>query len=218
MTQPKHAFWQDPEMVSYFAEKPADPLIVERLGIYTAASEPAALDLGCGGGRHSEMLANMGYSVTAVDHNPEMINYTSSRLEQAGYSIQVAEMAIEELNLPEAAYDVVVCTGVLHQVCSVDDYREALRKISRVLKPGGLFTMNVFTNSTWDDSYTLPDPSEPFTVKTREGLFQTLLSAENIIQFAEQADLMLDQIAAHDHRIENTGPRSVFRAHFLKSM
>jgi 2-polyprenyl-3-methyl-5-hydroxy-6-metoxy-1,4-benzoquinol methylase len=46
-------------MVNYFAEKPADPRIVERLESYMPSAEPRALDLGCGGGRHSEMLARM---------------------------------------------------------------------------------------------------------------------------------------------------------------
>lgn len=76
--------------------------------------------------------------------------------------------------------------------------------------------MNVFTNDAWDNSYTVPDDNEPFTVQTLEGLYQTLLPAENVIEFAETAGLKLDYIAAHDLRMENTGPRSVLRAHFLK--
>ena len=55
-----------------------------------------------------------------------MIQHTAERLAQAGYQIDTAEMALEELDLPEGSFDVVVCTGVLHQVCSVADYHALL--------------------------------------------------------------------------------------------
>ncbi len=42
----------------------------------------------------------------------------------------------EAIPCPEAAFDHVVCTLVL---CSVQDPRQALREILRVLKPGGTF-------------------------------------------------------------------------------
>ena len=77
--------------------------------------------------------------------------------------------------------------------------------------------MNLFTNDAWDDTYVVPDAAEPFTVQAREGLYQTLLPADTVIEFAELAGMKLDAIAAHDFRMENTGPRSVLRAHFLKA-
>lgn len=218
MKDPEFAFWNDPEMVAYFAAKPADPIIVERLNeLDVSSGNLRALDLGCGGGRHSELLASRGFDVTSVDINPAMLEATKERLNKSGYCTTTKTMSVDRLDFEDEIFDVVVSTGVLHQVRSLGRYAVALQGIARVLKPGGLFTMNIFTNTCWDETYTVPEPSEPYTVLTTEKLFMTLLSKPLFYALASDAGLELEQEVREDIKQENTGPRSILRAHLLKS-
>lgn len=210
-------FWNADAMVEYFARKPADPVIVERLLQLPETTGLRALDLGCGGGRHSEMLAEMGMDVVSVDVNPAMVQFTRNRLEDKGYKPIVALTSIEALGLASDQFDVVVSTGVLHQARSIEQYIAALSEVSRVLKRGGLFTMNIFTNAVWDETYTIPDPAEPYTVLTKEGLWMTLLPKEAFYTLAAEHGLELEVEVAEDIRQENTGARAVLRTHFIKS-
>ncbi len=210
-------FWNSKHIVNYFADKPADPVVKERLGKIAQPVGKQALDLGCGGGRHSELLAHNGFEVTAVDLNPEMLSHTQSRLKRRNLSANLARMSIANLGFRNNSFDVVVSTGVLHQAKSLNEYDRAVREVARVLKSGGAFTGNIFTRSAWDDTYTVPDPREPHTVVTKEGLWMTLLPKEMFYELGRQHGLQLEQEVTEDIRQENTGPRAVLRAHFYKT-
>ena len=216
-TEQEQAFWNADDMVAYFAAKPADPVIVDRLARVPATPNMNALDLGCGGGRHSELLAQHGFNVTSVDVNPAMLRHTAERLQKQNLTTRLARMSIVHLGLASDQYDVVVSTGVLHQAKSLGEYDRAVAEVSRVMHSGGLFTMNIFTNSVWDSTYIVPSPDEPGTVVTQEGLWMTLLSREDFYSLAADHDLQLEEEVTEDVRQENTGPRAVLRAHFLKT-
>lgn len=211
-------FWNSNEIVNYFAEKPADPIVVERISQINDPQYKLALDLGCGGGRHSEAMARAGFKVTSADLTPEMLYRTQQRLSNAGLEANAVQMSIESLPFEDESFDVVVSTGVLHQAKSLTDYDKTLGEVSRVLKPNGLLTMNIFTDSVWDETYTVPDPeNEPHTVLTRDGLWMTLLSKDDFYKLAESNSLSLEQEVTEDIRQENTGPRAVLRAHLIKN-
>lgn len=210
-------FWNDKDMVGYFASKPADPVVIKRLEKVLKLSEKTALDLGCGGGRHSELLAEMGYRLTSIDINPEMLEYTKKRLLKKGLQADVLNMSIENLSFKPESFDVIVSTGVLHQVRSVGAYKTLLKNLVIMLKPGGLLTLNLFTNAVWDDTYAIPDSSEPYTVITKEGLYMTILPKELFYQIAEAAGFELEEEVSEDIKNENTGCRAVLRAHLTKA-
>lgn len=216
MNKAEFDFWNNPDMVGYFASKPADPVIADRLAQLEVPQGAPALDLGCGGGRHSQLLAEMGFSVYGVDVNPAMIEATRLRFEQRGLSGSFTQMSIGELGFRDNSFSVAVSTGVLHQAKTLDEYNRALSEISRVLNNNGLFSMNIFTNSVWDETYTVPDKNEPYTVVTQEGLWMTLLSKDMLYKMASTHNLLLEQEVIEELRQENTGPRAVLRAHLRK--
>ena len=217
MSQDKQfAFWNNDAIVDYFASKPADPLVRARLEQIDGAEEKNALDLGCGGGRHSELLAQLKFHVTAIDINPEMIAYTKRRVSTKDLHVMTKLMSITDLKLKKNFFDVVVSTGVLHQVTSVQAYKDLMCNVSNVMKSGGLLTMNIFTNKVWDNTYLVPNPDEPYTVVTKEGLVMTLLPKEVFYAIAEEAGFRLEEECSEDIKKENTGARAVLRAHLLK--
>lgn len=90
-------------------------------------------DLGCGTGALAGALAPHVRQVHAIDASPAMLATASARL--SGFkNVTVAEGALEDLPLPDAALDVAILMLVLHHVA---DPVRALREVHRVLRPAG---------------------------------------------------------------------------------
>lgn len=98
------------------------------------------LELGCGVGRFSRVLANAGAWVTAVDFSPVAISKARARVrdDRARPDFRVADVTkLEGLDGPfDASFDV----GCFH--CLEGDRARAYAdQVARVLKPGGVHLM-----------------------------------------------------------------------------
>jgi ubiquinone/menaquinone biosynthesis C-methylase UbiE len=206
-------WWHEDRTVDYFRQKPADPLIVERLSQITDREHKAALDLGCGGGRHSEMLVGFGFSVSACDVNDSMVNATKTRLPEIVERIVHASM----LSLPfaDTSFDCIVSTGVFHQATTLAEYQTALAEASRVMRPGGILAMNIFVRDNLDDSLTLTNESDHLYT-TRENLQMILLTPDEFTTLAGKAGLRIESVADLKVVKEPTGTRTVWKAFFVK--
>ena len=88
-----------------------------------------ALDLACGAGRNSIYLAKKGYSVNAIDYSDEALKIAQERAEGEGVEVNWIRADLNEHDLPEEAYDLVLVSH-LHP-------EDNLEKIKRAVKPGG---------------------------------------------------------------------------------
>ncbi|NJK91459.1 MAG: class I SAM-dependent methyltransferase [Blastochloris sp.] len=87
------------------------------------------LDIGSGQGELIRILrAEMGVCSRACD-------YTDSLMRLEGQSVDVANLNEEKLPYPDASFDLVTATEVIEHL---EHYRETLREIHRVLRPGGV--------------------------------------------------------------------------------
>ncbi|HXH60117.1 MAG TPA: class I SAM-dependent methyltransferase, partial [Fimbriimonadaceae bacterium] len=86
--------------------------------------------VGCGEGRFCRMLAERGATTTGIDPTAELINAARGRHPQGTYLLEGAE----DLPFGDAAFDLVVSYVTL---CDIEDYREAIAEMARVLRPGG---------------------------------------------------------------------------------
>ncbi|NIO10006.1 MAG: 3-demethylubiquinone-9 3-O-methyltransferase [Deltaproteobacteria bacterium] len=94
------------------------------------------LDAGCGGGLLSEDFARSGALVTGVDVRSGAIETAREHAVRVGLSIDYHVGSLEDLQLPEGSFDVVVTSFVLEHV---SDLGKAISNVARVLKPGGLY-------------------------------------------------------------------------------
>ncbi|MDP9237693.1 MAG: class I SAM-dependent methyltransferase [Chloroflexota bacterium] len=105
-----------------------DPVMLEQCGDVKGLR---VLDLGCGEGRFSRMLAQRGARVTGIDLTAEMARTAQDRrVGDDGYLRATAE----QLPFPSGAFDVVISYVTLVDIV---DYRAAIAEAARVLEPGG---------------------------------------------------------------------------------
>jgi SAM-dependent methyltransferase len=120
------------------AAGPVSPYLLRGLARFAALADGLALDVPCGGGRHTIHLAQQGYEVVGFDNDPQQI----AKLELAlGSSpgLRVRTLlgdATRPLPLPEGAFDLVVTTHFVSP--------DLLGDVARVLKSGGLFVYETF--------------------------------------------------------------------------
>lgn len=87
------------------------------------------LDIGCGTGALASVLADLGFRVSAVEPSAGMRARAGRRLRGTGVALAAGD-ALAGLPFPDASFDLVVASHVVHGLPSADRavfYREALR-------------------------------------------------------------------------------------------
>jgi len=95
-------------------------------------------DIGAGTGRLSVLMLNRikpEGQVWAVDIQPEMVNYLSSRAKQFGKNqLMVSQSSSTSPNIPPATLDMAIMVDVYHEL---EFPREFLQNLMKSVKPGG---------------------------------------------------------------------------------
>lgn len=102
------------------------------------------LDLRCGSGFMSEALAARGARVIGIDPCTSLLEAARAHAGRSGLDINYLEGMGEDIPLPTASVDRVVCVDVLEHV---DDPRKVISEIRRVLRRGGLFFFDTLNNN-----------------------------------------------------------------------
>lgn len=138
------------------------------------SKEMKILDAGCGEGRNAVYFINQGYQLFGIDPNETAIQYCrylSKSLNPAYDSHRFQVGRLEDIPFHSAAFDVVICSAVLHFAENVDNFEKMLSEIHRVLRPGGIFWFRMCTGyggilsqsqALGNGRYALPDGSERF--------------------------------------------------------
>lgn len=100
------------------------------------------LDVGCGAGHVAELAAGAGARVTGIDLSPRLIEVARSRAEADGLHIHYAVGDAENLDAPDAGFDVVSsCFGMIF----APDHAAAAAELARVTRPGGRLGFSAWT-------------------------------------------------------------------------
>ncbi len=101
------------------------------------------LELGCGSGWTTEWLARLGFKVTSLDINADMLELGRERMAACKRAFPETPMSAdfvtgdaEALAFEDESFDAVCCVNSLHHI---PDIPKALAEIHRVLKKGGRF-------------------------------------------------------------------------------
>ena len=92
------------------------------------------LEIGCGMGLHSELMARAGARVRSIDISETSVEATRNRLALRKLPANVQRMDARVLDFPDASFDFVWSWGVIHHSAQT---AVVIREIARVLRPGG---------------------------------------------------------------------------------
>ncbi len=102
------------------------------------------LDIACGAGRFTRRMAELGASITALDHSAKFIARARKRSQQYENSIDFhvvnAADASALLALPSTPFDAAVCTMGIMDMAVITPLARSLTKL---LRPGGRFVFSV---------------------------------------------------------------------------
>ena len=133
---------------------PAEPasIVLEWLPLLP---EGPALDLACGTGRHSLLLAARGQAVAAVDYSATGLDVLESRARKAKIhvayedagdltklragGIHLVHADLEQMQLPETSFALILCLQYLQ--------RSLFAQMAGALRPGGMLLVETFTRS-----------------------------------------------------------------------
>ena len=105
----------------------------------------SAVDLACGTGSVTVLLAEQGLQVTGVDMSWEMLCMAEQKAQGLANRPMFVCQKLQELYLPKAV-DLAVCAlDSLDYITDPAQCREAIRRVYKVLNPGGCFIFDVNT-------------------------------------------------------------------------
>ena len=103
------------------------------------------VDMACGTGSVSEILARKGYRVTGVDLSEEMLTEAMMKTMDMENHPMFSCQNLRDLRLPKAV-DMAVCAlDSLDYITDPADCEAAIRRAYKVLNPGGIFIFDVNT-------------------------------------------------------------------------
>lgn len=213
----ENKFWNDPDVTNLFYNKKPCIHVESEIKDFKLKPNMRALDLGCGGGRHLEVLLNKGFETYGTDLNDKMIEKCVEILKKYYPPNKIKEHLkkanITKIPFPNEYFDCIITTGVLHQAKSLKEYETAIKEISRIIKKNGTLITNIFSSKIKDTSYIYLDKH---TVITKEGLFMTLISKEEYINIMKKNGFKIEHKILEEIKDIETGPRCVLRAVFIK--
>ena len=125
-------FERDEQEAAAFIKK-----LVERLN--PPSSDCRMLDVACGRGRHSRMLASMGYDVTGFDVSPVSIEYAHK------YETERLHFFVHDMRLPfwinyfDYAFNLFTSFGYFR---TEREHYDSIRTIASALKPNGKLVLD----------------------------------------------------------------------------
>lgn len=104
-----------------------------------------AVDLACGTGSVTLLLAKMGLQVTGVDLSEDMLTVACQKAQEQGMAPIFVCQALQELRLARGV-DLAVCAlDSLDYILDPEDCKTAIARVFRALNPGGIFIFDVNT-------------------------------------------------------------------------
>ena len=121
------------EIAPSFDETRADPWpeVVAFAG--SLPSESTVIDLGCGNGRHAQVLLESRHRAVAFDASRGLLDYARRRARKA--DIVLGDLCA--LPFGSASFDAAIAIASLHHLPTAADRFAALREIARILRRGG---------------------------------------------------------------------------------
>ena len=109
------------------------------------------LDLGCGTGSMTELLAGLGYDMIGVDNSEEMLEIASEKKAASGHDILYLLQDMREFELYGTVRAVISACDSVNYITEPEELAETFALVNNYLDPGGLFLFDVNTVHKYRD-------------------------------------------------------------------
>jgi SAM-dependent methyltransferase len=137
------------------------------------------LEIGAGTGQDSVFFRDSGLDVVATDLTPEMVEFCRAK------GLDARVMDVLNLELPDGSFDAVWTINCLLHVPS-DSLPDALSEIARVLKPGGLSFLGVYSTEPPSEGINEGDNHDPkrfFAFRTDDHMLDAVRERFDVVDF-----------------------------------
>ena len=135
--------YEDPKVVARYTTVglwPAEEILVAEY----FPERARVLDIGCGTGRTSIALAELGLDVVGVDISHTMIDVARVQAAHAGAQVEFRPMDARELSFPDASFDAALFSyNGFELVPGAEGKRRVACEVQRVLADQGVFVFSV---------------------------------------------------------------------------
>ncbi len=103
------------------------------------------LDLGCGTGSLTELLAGRGYDMIGVDNSSEMLEIAMGKRDRSGQGILYLLQDMREFELYGTVAAVVSICDSMNYILEYGDLVQVFKLVNNYLDPGGVFIFDLNT-------------------------------------------------------------------------
>ncbi len=119
--------------------------VSEQTGKNLRQERNTVLDLGCGTGTLTELLARKGYDMIGVDNAEEMLRIAMDKRERSGLDILYLLQDMRELELYGTVGTVVSVCDSLNYLLAEEDIVQTFARVNNYLYPQGIFVFDFNT-------------------------------------------------------------------------
>ncbi len=132
-------------IAEHFSETRAHPWPEVETFVSDASPVPVGLDLGCGNGRHAEVLRDRSKIVVGLDASRSLLGEARDRLD--GEWSRLVQGDAGRLPLRSDSVGLAVYVATLHHLPGRELRRESLNELARVLGPDGRALVSVWSTA-----------------------------------------------------------------------
>lgn len=126
-------------------------LLMTRFGTARRGEGDTVVDLGCGTGKLTELLAEAGFHMLGIDLSPDMLNIAMGRKLDQGHDTVYICQDIRELELAEPVSTFVSVGDSINYLLSPEDLGRMFRGVCSYLKDEGIFIFDFKTLHLYRD-------------------------------------------------------------------
>ena len=118
--------------------------LIDLLAAY-GIKDGLVLELGCGTGNMTELLAQAGYDMIGIDCSEEMLEIAQEKRYESGADILYLAQDMREFELYGTVRAVVSVCDSLNYILEEDELVQIFRLVNNYLDPGGIFLFDLNT-------------------------------------------------------------------------
>lgn len=138
------------------------------------------LDLACGTGSLTAMLAKQGVDIYGIDASQEMLSYATQKSASMGLNILFLCQKMQDIDL-YGTIDTCICTlDSINHLTNINDVQKTFDKVSLFMNKGGYFLFDV--NTIYKHRKILADNTFVYDTDDVYCVWQNSLKENNIVQ------------------------------------